>query len=82
MEPSKVASLQRKLKARGFKVEGVREHCADCNASTVMLYVISGRIGGRDIEWCGSCSKIRSFRRTASDERIEEPDFDLEKFLA
>jgi hypothetical protein len=82
MEPSQIASLQRKLKQRGFKTEGMREHCSKCNLSAVILYVISSRVGGRDIEWCQNCEVIRSFRRSAGDERIEEENFDIEKFLA
>jgi hypothetical protein len=82
MDPTRITALQKKLKNRGFRVEGMREHCPKCDASTVMLWVIAGRIGGRDIEWCMACDTIKSYRRTAADQRTEEENFDIDTFLA
>jgi hypothetical protein len=72
-----------RLKKRGFTTEGVRESCQDCGQSAQRIYKTMGRGSvGRDIRWCLACGKIRSWRRVAGDQLVEDTTFDLDKFLA
>jgi hypothetical protein len=82
MTDREIEDLQRRLKKRGFNLDGMREHCADCNERAQLVYRIAGRTGGRDIRWCLACGKIRSWKRSADDILQEEVPFDVEKFLA
>lgn len=72
----------RKLKKRGFTTDGVRERCDACGENGQWIYKILARVGGRDIRWCLACGKVRSWRRTADDQMIEDVNFDLHQFLA
>jgi hypothetical protein len=70
-----------KLKKRGFSTQGTRESCQDCGVSAQRIYQARGRSVGRDIRWCLACGKIRSWRRSAGDQLVEDVGFDLDKFL-
>ena len=72
----------RRFKKRGFVTDGVRERCNDCEQNGVWIYKILGsRVGGRDIRWCLACGKVRSWRRYADDNLVEDTNFDLDEFL-
>jgi hypothetical protein len=82
VEDHEIEDIQRKLKKRGFKTDGVRERCEGCSVNGVWIYKISSRTGGRDIKWCLACGTIRSWKRTSDDKLAEDTSFDLQKFLA
>jgi hypothetical protein len=70
-----------KLQKRGFTTAGTRESCPDCGVSAQRIYTTRGRSVGRDIRWCLACGKIRSWRRSAGDQLVEDTSFNLDKFL-
>ena len=76
-------TFEYKLRKRGFRRDDLFIHqCPDCNQQGVLTYVIIGRTGGRDIKLCVECGKARSWRSVSGmEERVEDPDFDLETFL-
>jgi hypothetical protein len=81
MEDPEIEALMLRLKKRGFKTDGVREHCDKCSQSAQWIYKTLGRGGGgRDIRWCLACGVIRSWVRR-DDQLVEDVGFDLEKFL-
>jgi len=82
MDDRQIEERVRKLKKRGFITDGIRERCADCGVNGQAIFKILSRVGGRDIKWCLACGVVRSWRRTADDHLIEEPAFDLDKFLS
>lgn len=79
-----LASLEYKLKKRGFRRDDLLLHeCADCKEQAVLTYVIMGKAGGRDIRICQACGVTKSFRSNAGQEdRVEDVGFDLQTFLA
>lgn len=82
---SELDTYEHKLRKRGFRRDDVFLHdCPDCKAkSSVLTYVISGKIGGRDIRLCGECGGVHSFRSASGFEgREEDVGFDLKTFLA
>jgi len=81
MDLREIEALQRKLKKRGFIIDGIRERCDACGQSAQIIYKIHSRVGGRDIRWCMACHVIRSWRRSSDDQLSEEVGFDLAKFL-
>ncbi len=81
MDDREIEALQRKLKKRGFTTDAVREICDRCNQHGEWIYKILARTGGRDIRWCLACGSIRSWRRSADDQLVEDKGFDLHKFL-
>jgi hypothetical protein len=80
---SNLETLEYKLKKRGFKQEDVFHHeCPTCKENAVRVYAILGKVGGRDIRLCLACGDARSWRSVAGmNERVEDPDFDLNAFL-
>lgn len=78
-----LATLEFKLSKRGFKRgDGTLHECETCKERAVLLYVIAGRAGGRDISLCQACGQARAWRSGAGfEERKEEPNFDLRAFL-
>ena len=81
MTDLQIEALMGKLKKRGFITDGTHEHCPGCGKSAVWIYKLAGRIGGRDIRWCLACGSMRSWRRNAQDDLVEEKPFDIETFL-
>ena len=79
-----IENIEHKLKKRGFKQTDVYHHeCPSCHENAVRVYGITNKVGGRDIRLCLACGVCTSFRAAAGMEgRVEDPDFDLEKFLA
>jgi len=77
-------TLEYKLKKRGFKQGDLYHHeCPTCKENAVRIYTIMAKTGGRDIRLCLACGKATSFRAGAGMEaRAEDPNFDLEAFLA
>ena len=78
-----LSTLEYKLNKRGFKRgDGTLHECPTCNERAVLLYVITGRSGGRDISLCQACGVARSWRSPPGlDKRVEDADFDLRVFL-
>ncbi|MEZ4367806.1 MAG: hypothetical protein R2939_16235 [Kofleriaceae bacterium] len=79
-----LADLERRLAKRGFRRDDVFLHdCPDCGEHAVLRFILlRGRIGGRDIAYCQACARSRSWRSGAGHtERVEDPEFDLERFL-
>ena len=76
-------NFEYKLQKRGFRRDDVFLHeCKECHNQAVATYVISGKAGGRDIALCLECGKSWSHRSGSGlNERVEDPDFDLKKFL-
>jgi len=72
-----------KLKKRGFKQDDVFLHeCPTCKEKAVAIFVISGRVGGRDIRLCVECGAAQSWRSDAGLEgRSQDENFDLSRFL-
>lgn len=79
-----VEAIEYKLKKRGFKQSDIYHHeCPTCKEQAVRIYGIMSKVGGRDIRLCLACGACTSFRAGSGMEgRVEDPDFDLEKFLA
>lgn len=77
-------ALEYKLNKRGFKQTDVYHHeCATCKENAVRIYGIINKVGGRDIQLCLACGAVRSFRTSAGMVgRVEDAEFDLDKFLA
>ncbi|MGN6104441.1 MAG: hypothetical protein ACTHU0_05000, partial [Kofleriaceae bacterium] len=56
--------------------------CPACQEHAVLIYVIAGRVGGRQIRLCQACGDARSFRSGAGlEDRVEDVGFDLRAFL-
>ena len=82
MDDRAIEERMRRFKKRGFTTDGVRERCNDCEQNGVWIYKILGsRVGGRDIRWCLASGKVRSWRRYADDNLVEDTNFDLDEFL-
>jgi hypothetical protein len=81
--PADLDSLVYKLKKRGFHQDDVLLHeCSTCKAKAVVIFVIAGRSGGRDIQICTECGVARSWRSGAGlMERVEDDGFDLRAFV-
>jgi len=81
--PADLDDLQTKLRKRGFHQDDVFLHeCPACAEKAVVIYVISGKIGGRDIRLCLACGDARSWRSgSGMDGREVDPAFDLRAFL-
>lgn len=80
---AQMETLEYKLTKRGFLRNPKPERCDACSERAVFLYTIPHtNIGGRSIEWCHACQNERGFLRPGGGDRVEEPDFDLEAFLA
>ena len=82
--PADLDELQRKLRKRGFSQRDTLLHeCPACRERAVVIYAISGRVGGRDIQLCLACGDARSWRSVAGMEaRERDTSFDLRAFLA
>ncbi len=82
--PADLDELQRKLRKRGFSQRDTLLHeCPACRERAVVIYAISGRVGGRDVQLCLACGDARSWRSVAGMEGREiDPSFDLRAFLA
>ncbi len=78
-----LATLEYKLAQRGFKRgDAVLHECETCKERALLRYVIAGRAGGRDISLCQACGQARAWRSVPGmEERQEEKNFDLRKFL-
>lgn len=76
-------TLEYKLGKRGFRRDDVLLHdCEKCKEHAVATYIISGKVGGRDIQLCLACGDSRSWRSGAGlNERVEDIGFDLRAFL-
>ena len=83
MAAGKIDEYERLLRKRGFKQDDVYFHvCASCGEKAVFRLGIHGRTGGRDLELCQACGKVRAWsRRGVLEERVEDVDFDIETFL-
>jgi len=83
MASPEIEALRRGLAKRGIKKDDLYFHeCTACNERAVEKYVLISRLGGRDIDLCVMCGLARSWTRKAgSEERTEEPNFDLKVFL-
>ena len=79
-----LAAIEYALRQRGFRRGDVPHHdCTACKERAVTTYLISGRVGGRDISLCLACGMARSWRSVAGLEtREEDLAFDLRQFLA
>ena len=78
-----LATLEYKLNKRGFRRgDGFLHECEGCKERAVLRYIIAGRAGGRDISLCQACGVARAWRSVPGlEDRQEEKDFDLRKFL-
>ena len=78
-----LATLEHKLRKRGFRREDVYLHeCTACHERAVLTYITAGRTGGRDISLCQACGVATSWRSVAGLEgREQDVDFDLRAFL-
>ena len=76
-------TLEYKLGKRGFRRDDLFFHeCPECKTQAVASYIISGKVGGRDIKLCLECGHARSWRSgQLLEERIEDVGFDLRAFL-
>ena len=76
-------NIEQKLVKRGFKQADIYHHeCTSCHQNAVRIYGIGGKLGGRDIRLCLECGACRSFRSSSGmEDRVEDPDFDLQTFL-
>jgi hypothetical protein len=83
MPPADLDTLVYKLKKRGFRQDDVLLHeCPACHARAVAIFVVAGRVGGRDIRLCTECGDARSWRSGAGLEgREQDLAFDLRAFL-
>ena len=74
---------ERALRKRGFKRDDPHYYeCATCGERAVVRFGLQGRLGGRDLELCAACGKVRSWtRRGGVEDRVEDVDFDLVTFL-
>jgi len=83
MPVADLETLQYRLKKRGFKQDDVFLHeCPSCKEQAVVIYVIAGKSGGRDIRLCLACGEARSWRSVAGlEQRVEDEGFDLRAFL-
>jgi hypothetical protein len=82
--PADLDELQRKLRKRGFSQTDTHLHeCPACRERAVVIYAITGRSGGRDIQLCLACGEALSWRSVAGMMgREPDPSFDLRAFLA
>jgi hypothetical protein len=76
-------TLHYKLGKRGFRRDDVLLHiCDKCGLQAVLTYLISGKVGGRDIRLCAECGHARSWRNAPDgNTREEDLTFDLVTFL-
>jgi hypothetical protein len=83
MPPADLDTLVYKLQKRGFRQNDVFLHeCPACQQKAVVIFVIAGRVGGRDIRLCTDCGDARSWRSVAGMEgREQDLEFDLRAFL-
>jgi len=83
MSTPEIEAQSRALSKRGFKADDPYFHdCVKCGAHAIQKFTLQGRLGGRDIDLCLECGAARSWsRRAGQEERVEELDFDLVKFL-
>jgi hypothetical protein len=81
--PLDLQTIEYKLNKRGFKRGDVFFHkCESCGEQAVVIFAILGRSGGRDIQICQACDKVRSWRNGAGmEQREEDLAFDLTAFL-
>jgi hypothetical protein len=82
--PPDVDALERRLHKRGFKrTDGYMFECAACGNNSMLTYGIMGKSGGRTIRLCVHCGATKSWLSGAGmGSASEDPDFDLERFLA
>ncbi len=79
---AEIEALERKLSKRGFLRDPRPVTCESCDEVAVFSYRIPHtNIGGRSIDWCHACQRERGWRRPGGGDRVEEPGFDLERFL-
>lgn len=77
-------TLSRALFKRGFKADDPYWHeCPTCHERSIQKFTLQSKLGGRDIDLCMKCGGTWSWsrRRSASEERTEDADFDLVAFL-
>lgn len=80
---AEIEALEWKLKKRGLVRDPIPVVCDACGVRAVFLYATKqSRIGQRSISWCHACGDERGWRRPGGGDRVEDPDFDLEAFLA
>lgn len=80
---SEVSAIEYKIGKRGFQKDPRPIFCELCGERAVFIYALKHtNIGGRSIEWCHACQNERSFTRPGGGDRVEEEDFDLERFFA
>jgi len=83
MPVENLEAIEYKLTKRGFKQADLYHHeCPSCHEQAVRVYGIGGKLGGRDIRLCLACGVCRSFRSGGGmEDRVEDPNFDLDAFL-
>lgn len=76
--------MERRLHKRGFKrTDGFMFECTACSNNSMLTYGIMGKTGGRTIRLCVHCGATKSWLSGAGmGSASEDPDFDLERFLA
>lgn len=80
--PSDISNLEYKLKKRAFARDPYPLSCDSCEERAVFIYALKHtNTGGRTIEWCHHCHRVRGFTRDREGDRVEQPGFDLEAFL-
>lgn len=78
-----ISTLEYKLTKRGFMRDPRPIECPACGERAVFQYAIKHtNIGGFSIDWCHACHNEQGFRRPGGGDRVEDPAFDLEAYLA
>jgi hypothetical protein len=76
------AAVRKKLKERGFRPADRLQRCETCSQYAEEAWSLRGAqgLGGRDVAYCASCGRARSWRGQGASRAVEEP-FDLLGFL-
>ena len=75
--------LRRALTKRGFKPGDAVQMCELCHEYAEETWQLRGAqgMGGRDLMWCASCGRSRSWKGSMGAVRTVEEPFDLIGFL-
>jgi hypothetical protein len=75
-------AVRRALQKRGFKPGDAVQVCEQCHEYAEETWQLRGSgMGGRDLMWCASCGRSRSWKGALGGNRIVEEPFDLMGFL-